>query len=117
MKADAMLDKGDLDGAAVWRQIVAAVRGLRDDVSVAIQLGRLQMTQQIIESAIPNLGSPKAPLTGLDLLAGMAMVMGELNDSIFAETGMPDVGRTTMSGYRPPAPETIVPLDQKPIMH
>jgi hypothetical protein len=25
MKADAMLDKGDLDGAAVWRQIVAAV--------------------------------------------------------------------------------------------
>ena len=25
MKADAMLDKGDLDGAAVWRQIVAAI--------------------------------------------------------------------------------------------
>ena len=25
MKADAMLDKGDLDGAAVWRRIVAAV--------------------------------------------------------------------------------------------
>ena len=28
MKADAMLDKGDLDGAAVWRQIVAAVNEL-----------------------------------------------------------------------------------------
>ena len=25
MKADAMLDDGDLDGAAVWRRIVAAV--------------------------------------------------------------------------------------------
>lgn len=80
-----------------------ALRGLRDDVSVAIQLGRLQMTQQVIESAIPNLGSPKAPLTGLDSLAGMAMVMGELNDSIFAETGMPDVGRTTTPGQFRPA--------------
>ena len=28
MKADAMLDKGDLDGAAVWRRIVAAVNEL-----------------------------------------------------------------------------------------
>ncbi len=25
MRADAMLDKGDLDGAAVWRRIVAAI--------------------------------------------------------------------------------------------
>ena len=29
MNADAMLDKGDLDGAAVWRQIVAAVNDLQ----------------------------------------------------------------------------------------
>ena len=29
MKADAMLDKGDLDGATVWRQIVAAINELR----------------------------------------------------------------------------------------
>ena len=29
MKADAMLDKGDLDGAAIWRQIVAAVNELQ----------------------------------------------------------------------------------------
>lgn len=29
MKADAMLDKGDLDGAAVWRQIVAAINELQ----------------------------------------------------------------------------------------
>ena len=27
MKADAMLDKGDLAGAAVWRRIVAAING------------------------------------------------------------------------------------------
>jgi len=29
MEADAMLDKGGLDGAAVWRQIVAAVNELQ----------------------------------------------------------------------------------------
>ena len=28
-RADAMLDKGDLDGAAVWRQIVAAVNEIQ----------------------------------------------------------------------------------------
>ena len=29
MEADAMLDKGDLDGAAVWRRIVAAVNEMQ----------------------------------------------------------------------------------------
>ena len=31
MQADAMLDKGDLDGAAVWRRIVSAVNELLGD--------------------------------------------------------------------------------------
>ncbi len=29
MKADAMLDQGDLDGAAVWRRIVAAINDIQ----------------------------------------------------------------------------------------
>ena len=29
MKADAMLDEGDLDGAAVWRRIVVAVNEMQ----------------------------------------------------------------------------------------
>ncbi len=29
MKADAMLDEGELDGAAVWRRIVAVINDLR----------------------------------------------------------------------------------------
>ncbi len=28
MKADALLDEGDLDGSAVWRQILAAIEKL-----------------------------------------------------------------------------------------
>ena len=31
MKADSMLDKGDLDGAAVWRQIVTAISDIQRD--------------------------------------------------------------------------------------
>ena len=29
MKADEMLDRGDLDGAAVWRRVVAAIEELQ----------------------------------------------------------------------------------------
>lgn len=85
-----------------------ALRGLRDDVSVAISLGRLQMTQQVMESAIPNLGSPKAPLTGLDSLTRVAKTIGELNDSIFVETELLDVGRATTPEQLQPARLEIV---------
>ncbi len=36
MKADAMLDKGDLEGAAVWRRIVAAINDLQREGSVKL---------------------------------------------------------------------------------
>lgn len=35
MKADDMLDNGDLDGAAVWRLIVAAVNELQREKPVS----------------------------------------------------------------------------------
>ena len=35
MKADAMLDEGDLDGAAVWRQIVTAINEIQRAEPVA----------------------------------------------------------------------------------
>ena len=34
MKADALLDKGDLDGTAVWRQIVAAINDVQREKPV-----------------------------------------------------------------------------------
>ncbi len=80
-----------------------ALRDLRDHVAVAIQLGRLQMTQEVIERAIPNLGSPKAPSTGLDSLKTMATALGELNDSIFAQIESPEVRQATMPGQPQPA--------------
>ena len=30
MKADAMLDRGDLDGVAVWRMVIRAIEELED---------------------------------------------------------------------------------------
>ncbi len=35
MRADAMLDKGDLGGCAVWRRIVRAVEELRGEIATA----------------------------------------------------------------------------------
>ena len=79
------------------------LRDLRDDVAVAIQLGRLQVTQTVAERAIPRLGSPEAPSTGLDSLKDMAAALGELNDSIFAETTLPEIRPAAMPGQPRPA--------------
>lgn len=79
------------------------LRDLRDDVAVAVALGRLQLTQEVAERAIPSLGSSKAPSTGLDSLADMATALGELNDSIFDEPKLPEVRPATMSGQPRPA--------------
>ncbi len=35
MRADAMLEKGDLDGAATWRRILRAVEELRREIATA----------------------------------------------------------------------------------
>ena len=35
MRADAMLDKGDLDGYAVWRRILRAVEELQREIATA----------------------------------------------------------------------------------
>ena len=36
-----------------------SLKDLRDEVAVAIQLGRLEMTREVAERAIPNLGLPR----------------------------------------------------------
>ncbi len=35
MRADAMLEKGDLDGVAVWKRILRAVEELRREIATA----------------------------------------------------------------------------------
>ena len=59
-----------------------AIKDLRDEVAIAIQLGRLEMTQEVAERAIPSLGSVKTPSTGAKPLNTMATVIADFTDSL-----------------------------------
>jgi len=80
-----------------------ALRNLRDDVAEAIALGRLHLTQEVAQRAVPSLGSPKTPSKGLDSLEGMATALGELNNSIINETKIPEVRPAAVPGQARPA--------------
>ena len=66
-----------------------SLKDLRDELSIAIQLGRMEMTQEIAERAIPRVDGFKTPTTGVSSLTDLATVIGELNTSMVAEANMP----------------------------
>jgi hypothetical protein len=66
-----------------------SLKDLRDELSIAIQLGRMEMTQEIAERAIPRVDGFKTPSTGINSLMDLASVIGELNTSMVAEANMP----------------------------
>jgi len=66
-----------------------SLRDLRDELSIAIQLGRMEMTQEVTERAIPRLDRIVAPSTGVNSLQDLASVIGELNTSMVAEANIP----------------------------
>ena len=71
----------------MYAEVIAekdAIKDLRDEVAVAIQIGRLEMTQEVAERAIPNLSRTKHPSSGIRSLQDMASTIGELNDSLIA---------------------------------
>ncbi len=75
----------------MYTEVVAekeAIVDLRDEVAMAIQLGRLEMTRQIAETAIPSLSSQKSPAQDLTTLRDVANGIAKLNNSIAAETSI-----------------------------
>ena len=64
-----------------------ALRDLRDEVTTSIQLGRLELTEDVVRRAIPNLGNVRAPSTGTDPLQEMASTVSELNETMAGEIG------------------------------
>jgi hypothetical protein len=64
-----------------------AIIDLRDEVAMAIQLGRLEMTRQIAVTAIPSLSAKNSPAQDLTTLREVANGIAKLNDSIIVETG------------------------------
>ena len=62
-----------------------AIIDLRDEVAMAIQLGRLEMTRQIAVTAIPSLSAKNSPAQDLTTLREVANGIAKLNDSIIVE--------------------------------
>ena len=63
-----------------------AIIDLRDEVAMAIQLGRLEMTRQIAETAIPSLSAKNSPAQDLTTLREVADGIAKLNNSIIVDT-------------------------------
>ena len=67
-----------------------ALRDLRDELRMVIQLSRLEMTQEIANRAIPRIDGIKAPTTGVNSLKDMAVVITDLNNSMVIEASLPE---------------------------
>ena len=66
-----------------------ALRDLRDELAIAIQLGRLEMTQEIAARAIPKVDAIKSPAVGVQSLEDMANVITALNTSLSISQEVP----------------------------
>lgn len=59
---------------------------------MAIQLGRLEMTRQIAETAIPSLSAKNSPAQDLTTLREVANGIARLNNSIIVDTDVAEAG-------------------------
>jgi hypothetical protein len=75
-----------------------ALKDLRDEVALSIQLGRLEMTQEVAARAIPNVSSPSVASTGVETLKDMASAISELNSSIIEGAQTPVSGNSVDAG-------------------
>lgn len=66
-----------------------ALRDLRDELAIAIQLGRLEMTQEIAARAIPKVDAIQSPTVGVQSLEDMANVITALNTSLSISQEVP----------------------------
>ena len=79
-----------------------ALRDLRDELRMVIQLSRLQLTQEIANRAIPRIDGIKAPATGVNSLRDMAVVITDLNNSMIIEASSPEPAQSETSPIHEP---------------
>lgn len=87
----------------MYAEVIAekdTLKDLRDEVAIAVQLGRLELTQEVAERAIPNIGSIRTPSTGGKPLVDMVEIIADLNGSLVEETANPVVSQA-ISTSRP----------------
>jgi prefoldin subunit 5 len=80
-----------------------ALKDLRDELAIAIQLGRLEITQEVAARAIPRMNGVNAPTTGVTSLKDMATVIVDLNNSLIVEARAPDTTTATPTKYGKPS--------------
>jgi hypothetical protein len=84
---DQTLDRlGDM-----YSQVVAekqALLDMKDELSIAIQLGRLEMTQEVANHAIPNFEITAYGGSGTSSLEGIATTITELNSSLVEDANL-----------------------------
>ena len=80
-----------------------ALKDLRDELAIAIQLGRLEMTQEVAARAIPRMNGVKAPTTGVTSLKDMATVIVDLNNSLIIEARAPDIATAAPTKHGKPS--------------
>jgi hypothetical protein len=77
---------------------------LRNEVAMSIQLGRLEMTREVAERAIPSLIRPRDPSLGIKSLKNVATGIAKLNDSLIEDASGPYV---TATKTRPSNPANL----------
>jgi hypothetical protein len=85
----------------MYVQVIAekeALVDLRDEVALAIQLGRLEMTQQVAERAIPNLLAPNATASDARSLNDVAKAIATLNSSPIGNAEIPTTQQAKSRG-------------------
>ena len=79
-----------------------ALRDLRDELRMVIQLSRLQLTQEIANRAIPRIDGINAPTTGVKSLKDMVVVITDLNNSMIVEASLPKPAPSEASPFEKP---------------
>ena len=79
----------------------SALKDLRDELEVAIHLSRLEMTQEVLILAAPQMGNVRLPSSGVGSLRDITGVIREVNESMLAETYYPSPGDTSGAKISP----------------
>ncbi|MBT4603915.1 MAG: hypothetical protein HOC28_12340 [Bacteroidetes Order II. Incertae sedis bacterium] len=71
---------------------------MKEELSIAIQLGRLEMTQEVANHAIPNFEVETGSGVSAGSLDNIAATISDLNVSLVEEADLPGIQSTNVAG-------------------
>ena len=75
-----------------------ALLDMKEELSIAIQLGRLEMTQEVANHAIPNFEVGTGSDVSAGSLSNIASTISDLNVSLVEEADLPNIQPSTVAG-------------------